>query len=118
MKISVFTYKEDIERIERFFSELLEENSIFHSWTFYDNYDDFIFGFQNDNSHAALIARRGADGMESVRAARLLKPSTSLIWLSDDNGFGTESFRIGCQYFSAEPITKKLLSNALSRCTN
>ncbi len=83
---------------------------------YYETYDDFIKGFPRDTSQAVIVARRGADGMECARNAKLMQPAIPLVWLSDDPGFGIESYRIGCAFFSAEAISEKLLSTALNKC--
>lgn len=115
MKITVFTHKEEIPRYEKLLLALANETTPLE-YTVYDDYDDFISGFSEEESQAVIVARRGADGMESARNAKVLKPDIPLIWFSDDNGFGVESYRIGCVYFTAEPITEKILSTAFARC--
>ncbi len=115
MNITVFTHKEQSQCFKDCISALSKAGSPFEC-KIYENYDDFISGFPQDNASAVIIARRGADGMESARNAKVMKPNTPLIWFSDDEGFGVESYRIGCTYFSAEAITEKLLSAALMRC--
>ena len=43
-------------------------------------------------SHYTVIAAKNADG------------DTPVIWLSDDEGFGAQSYRLGCTYFHKKPI--------------
>ncbi len=81
----------------------------------YDNYDEFIGGVSGSGCHMMVVARPGAEGMEGVRAARILLPEVPLLWFSDDKGFGPESYRAGCSYFSAEPLTPELLEHACIR---
>ncbi len=113
MKIAVFTHREDVLQYEKL---LLALPTGISEYILYDDYDDFISGFPQDKSCAVIVARRGADGMECARSAKLLKPEIPLIWFSDDKGFGVESYCIGCAYFSAIPVTEELLSAALARC--
>ncbi len=117
MLISIFTHREQAERIEELITAL-PKAELPVACKIYENYDDYITGFPQDNASAVIIARRGADGMESARNAKIMQPNVPLIWFSDDNGFGVESYRIGCAYFSAAPITEEILSTALSRCKN
>ncbi len=84
--------------------------------THFHSYDDFIDGLSQEGFHLTIVAQDGASGMESVRAAKILQPEVPLIWLSDDKAFGPESYRVGCAYFSAGPITRELLQSALQRC--
>ncbi len=117
MLISIFTHREQVEGFEKLISALSKAGSPFE-YKIYENYDDFITGFPQDNASAVIIARRGADGMESARNAKIMQPNVPLIWFSDDNGFGVESYRIGCAYFSADAVTASLLTVALERCEN
>ncbi len=80
------------------------------------SYDDFIAGLPDSDCDLIIIAQDGARGMESVRAARILLPELPLVWFSDDKGFGPESYRLGCAYFSAAHITRELFICALQRC--
>ncbi len=115
MKITFFAHSEELPHYEKLLRSLPEGISPIE-YTVYDDYDDFISGFPNEESQAVIVARRGADGMECARSARVMKPNVPLIWLSDDRGFGVESYRIGCAYFSAAPITEQILSTVLARC--
>ncbi len=83
---------------------------------FYCNYDEYIENLPRSRCDVTIVALDGAEGMESARAARILLPEVPLIWLSDDNGFGPESYRVGCSYFSAAPITPELIRSALQHC--
>lgn len=67
-------------------------------------------------SDVIVVMTDGAEGMEGVMAAKTLCPETDLIWLSDDEGFGPQSYRLGCTYFGTKPITKHLVSHAYRRC--
>ncbi len=81
----------------------------------FDDYDEFIGGLSSSGCQMMVVARPGAEGMESVRAARILLPEVPLLWFSDDKGFGPESFRAGCSYFTAEPLTEDLVRHAFFR---
>ncbi len=115
MRITVFTHKEDVPHFRQMMAAL-DSGGTPVAYKIYDNYDDFIAGFSQDGAAAVIVARRGADGMESARNARILQPDVPLIWFSDDEGFGVESYRIGCAYFSAQTVTGALLAAVLARC--
>mgnify|MGYP003199471040 FL=1 len=51
-----------------------------------------------------IVLADGADGMEGVIAAKNADRDTPVIWLSDDEGFGAQSYRLGCTYFHKKPI--------------
>lgn len=117
MFITIFTHKEQVQYFEELMTALSRAGSPFEC-KIYDTYDDFIAGYPQDNASAVIVARRGADGMESARNAKIMQPNVPLIWFSDDQGFGVESYRIGCAYFSADAVTASLLTIALERCEN
>ncbi len=83
---------------------------------YFESYDDFISELPASGCDVVIVARPGAAGMETVRSAKILMPGVKVIWFSDDNGFGPESYRIGCAYFSASPITEERITAALRRC--
>ncbi len=115
MKITVFTHTEQAKDFAAMLTALSRDRALLQ-YRLFETYDDFIQGFTQEESQAVIVARRGADGMESARNAKLLQPSVPLVWLSDDPGFGVESYRIGCAFFSSEPITESLLKLALRKC--
>ncbi len=110
MKISVYANSSKCEALQ----ELLRHHS--GKQIFYEDYDTFITELPRAESNVLIVARDGAEGMESVRAAKILLPDIPIIWFSDDKGFGPESYRVGCNYFSASPISEELLAKALKRC--
>ncbi len=116
MRITVLTHKESVQGIRNLLTTLSDREGALYECAFYDQYDDFIRAFTQDQSQVVIVARKGADGMECARSARRMRPSVPLVWLSDDGGFGVESYRIGCAYFSTEAITESLLSTAIERC--
>lgn len=96
--------------------QLLEGPELSAEATLFRSYDDFLAEIPEHRWDTILIAQDGACGMESARAAVILQPQVPLVWLSDDKGFGPESYRIGCRYFSAAPITGGLLQAAFRKC--
>ncbi len=83
---------------------------------FYMTYDDFIKELPRSGCNSVIVAHKGAVGMQAVRAAKILLHRVPVVWLSDDSAFLEESYNNGCAFFSADPITKTLLSTALSKC--
>ena len=110
MKISVYANQCKREKIQ----DLLKQHT--DQLVFYEDYDTFISEIPTAGSQVLIVARDGAEGMESVRAAKILLPRTPVIWFSDDNGFGPESYRVGCNYFSAQPLSEEILEKAMKRC--
>ncbi len=113
MKIAILTDSAQRGHLEHIFSQL----SHLPPATFFHSYDDFIDRLPRSGCRVVIIAQEGAGGMESARAAKILLPEAPLIWFSDDRGFGPESYRVGCSYFSAAPITRELVLKALAQCS-
>ena len=63
-----------------------------------------------------VIAMDGADGMEGVIAAKSVCKNVPVLWFSNDNGFGAQSYRLGCAYFHKKPVSTQILSAAIARC--
>lgn len=61
----------------------------------YADYDGFLSG---SPPGTIIIDMNGADGMDGV----------TILWFSDDGGFGTQSYRLGCAYFHKKPISPEI----------
>ncbi len=116
MKITVYTDEGRQNELSALIESALPFKDKITRYELFKNYDDFLEHLSNTHCDIVIIAIDGAEGMESARAVKILKPLAPLIWLSDDNGFGPESYRVGCTYFSASPISDKTLTFALDRC--
>ena len=77
--------------------------------TGYLDYDSFITGLGESPPD-------GADGMEGVIAAKSVCKNVPVLWFSNDNGFGVQSYRLGCAYFHKKPVSPQVLSAAIARC--
>lgn len=80
-----------------------------------DSYDSYIDELKRAVPQIIFVSEHGAEGMEAVIAAKNLQPDSSVIWFSDDEGFGSQSYRLGCTYFSAKPITSEIMERAIMR---
>ncbi len=115
MKLAIFADDHRYEQLR----DLCESPSVaerIETTDFYMTYDEFLKKLPNSACDSIIVAHRGAVGMLAVRAAKILLHRVPVVWLSDDSAFVEESYKNGCAYFSAEPITEKLLSSALKRC--
>lgn len=84
--------------------------------TDYPDYDSFVAGLGESPPDCIVIAMDGADGMEGVIAAKSIRKDVPVLWFSDDNGFGVQSYRLGCAYFHQKPVSPQVLSAAIERC--
>ena len=82
----------------------------------YPDYDSFITGLDESQPDGIVIAMDGADGMEGVIAAKSVCKDVPVLWFSDDNGFGVQSYRLECAYFHKKPVSPQVLSAAIARC--
>ncbi len=79
------------------------------------DYDSFI-ALPEREPGMVLVMAEGASGMEAVIAARKCYPNAPVAWLSDDAGFGIQSYRLGCCYFAQLPLTGEMLAAAIRAC--
>lgn len=84
--------------------------------TDYSDYDSFIIGLKESPPDCIVVMMDGADGMEGVIAAKNICKNVPVMWFSDDNGFGAQSYRLGCAYFHKKPVSPQVLSAAISKC--
>ena len=80
------------------------------------DYDGFIAALSGAVPDCIVIAMNGADGMEGVIAARNICGGVPVMWFSDDDGFGVQSYRLGCAYFHKKPVSPQIISAAIARC--
>ena len=86
-----------------------------HIFRHTDVYDTFLSYLSEYAPQAIFILMDGATGMEGVIAARNLYPRCPVAWISNDKGFGIQSYRLGCAFFSEKPLTKKKIAIAFER---
>ncbi len=112
MRIAIFSDRQRHDLLEQLLHGLQLPG--IPACTNYPTYDELISGLPKNGCDLLIVAQDGASGMEGARAAKVLLPDVPLIWFSDDNGFGPESYRVGCAFFCALPITKERLCKALT----
>lgn len=86
-----------------------------HIFKHTDIYDTFLSYLSEDAPQAVFILIDGAIGMEGVIAVRNFCPQCPVAWISNDKGFGIQSYRLGCTFFAEKPLTKKKVAIALER---
>ncbi len=86
-----------------------------HIFKHTDVYDTFLSYLSENAPQAVFILIDGATGMEGVIAVRNFYPQCPVAWISNDKGFGIQSYRLGCAFFAEKPLTKKKVAIALER---
>ena len=81
-----------------------------------ETYDTYLLQLKAEKADLVFITECGANGMEAVMAAKNVQPDIEVVWFSDDAGFGVQSYRLGCAYFSAETVTSETIEEAIRRC--
>lgn len=116
MKILHYGSEQDFKRI----AELMEHlPSLVNGWRNYDrcdDYEEFMFLLTSEKYKVVMVTMNNAIGMEGVIAAKTQCPDIPVVWFSNDEGFGLQSYRLGCAYFGVHPITADKLEWAMGRC--
>jgi two-component SAPR family response regulator len=86
-----------------------------HIFRHTDVYDTFLSYLYENAPQAVFILIDGATGMEGVIAVRNFHPQCPVVWISNDKGFGIQSYRLGCAFFAEKPLTKKKIEIAFER---
>ncbi len=116
MKLSLYGTARDREALTEALAGLPDCSYRNIRVTDFADYDSFIAGLGSDPPECVVVMRNGAEGMEGVIAARDLLKDVPVIWFSDDNAFGVQSYRLGCAYFHEKPVSSRILSAAIAKC--
>ncbi len=116
MKIVLYGTKSDKTELEEQLSLIAACQYRSIGISCYSDYDSFIAGLRKEPPNCIVITINGADGMEGVIAAKNVCKDVPVLWFSDDNGFGAQSYRLGCAYFHKKPVSPQVLSAAIARC--
>lgn len=88
------------------------QNYVFRHTDVYDTFLSYLYEY---TPQIVFILTDGATGMEGVIAVRNFHPRCPVVWISNDKGFGIQSYRLGCAFFAEKPLTKKKIAIALER---
>ncbi len=80
------------------------------------DYDAYLAALGEESPDIIFISLPGALGMEAAMAARETCRGAHIVWFSNDEAFGAQSYRIGCDYFSSVPVSPVSVSKAMSHC--
>lgn len=117
MRIFVYGIKSDYDTCVSLLSDVPELQYRHLNYSHTDSYDDFIklLADQKNELDLIVIVSDGASGMEAVMAAKSVSSSVPVVWISDDAGFGTQSYRLGCSFFGVKPMSGEMMVNAIRK---
>ncbi len=102
--------------------EKLEKQMIYkqnpHTFEYTSDLEEFRVKMIDWQPTLVIIISNGAIGMEAAHITRKKDLEVPLLWFSDDIGFGMESHRLNCDYFSIKPITEEKIQRAFQRCAH
>lgn len=116
MKLILYGTESDKSELARSLAELPDCRYRNIRISDFSDYDSFVAGLGKSPPECIVITMDGANGMEGVIAAKSLFEDVPVIWFSDDNGFGVQSYRLGCAYFHKKPVSPQVLSSAIAKC--
>ena len=116
MKIALYGTESDNGKLMKLLAVLPDYSYRNIETVVFSEYNSFITGLGESSPQCIVITMDGADGMEGVIAARDMFKNIPVIWFSDDNGFGVQSYRLGCAYFHEKPVSPEILSAAIAKC--
>lgn len=81
----------------------------------FPDYDSLVDGLRRNSFDLVFVSHDNACGMEGVIAIRNILPNIPVIWFSNDEGFGSQAYRLHTDFFHSKPITPMILEMALNR---
>ena len=116
MKVLHYGSKSDYQMIEDMIHHLPSAVKECRDLLQCDDYEDFVSTLTQVRYNVVIVTMNHARGMVGVIAARTHCPNLPVVWFSDDDGFGLQSYRLGCTYFGVLPITAEKMERAIERC--
>lgn len=84
-------------------------------YTIVDDYENIHQSLVDSGADVAVVVENGAGGMEAVYRIKESGSNIPVFWFSDDRDFAVQSYRLGCAYFSAKPVTAEKIQKAFTR---
>ncbi len=83
--------------------------------TIVDDFESIHQTIVDIGADVAVVVENGAGGMEAVYKIKESGCNIPVFWFSDDRDFAVQSYRLGCAYFSAKPVTAEKFQKAFTR---
>ncbi|MBC8546554.1 hypothetical protein H8711_06350 [Clostridiaceae bacterium NSJ-31] len=82
----------------------------------YARCEDLLYRLRETRYSAVIVDIGGAQGMEIAIGARGIDEAVPLVWISDDEGFALQSYRLRAKLFLVRPVDAQQITEALLRC--
>lgn len=115
MNICFFGTQPQFQTFQTHLKQLPHYLAQFEHYAVFPDYDSLVAGLQQNTFDLVFVSHDNACGMEGVIAIRNVLPNVPVIWFSNDEGFGSQAYRLQADFFHAKPITPSILEMALNR---
>ena len=116
VQIAVCTEKNICQEIAAGITDAQKEANICLETDWFFNREDLLYGMRRRKYEIVLVAVKGALGMETAIGAREESPSVPLVWISDEDAFALQSYRLKIKIFLVMPVTPDGICDAIMRC--
>lgn len=112
MRLLLYGNKEECEKVYEIIKSIVFQNI---EPTIVDDYENIHQSIIDNRTEVAVIVENGAGGMEAVYRIKESGCNIPVFWFSDDRDFAVQSYRLGCAYFSAKPVTAEKFQKAFTQ---
>jgi two-component SAPR family response regulator len=116
LKIAVLTEKGAGGDIDAGIKELERIDGIRADTDWYCRREDLLYGMRRVKYSIVVISLAGALGMEAAIGAREENSAVPIVWVSDEDAFALQSYRLHIKMFLVLPVTPQRICEALCRC--
>ncbi len=82
----------------------------------FDRREDLLYGMRGKKYAIVVVALFGALGMEAAIGAREENAGCSIVWISNEEAFALQSYRLQTKVFLICPVLPEHICGALWRC--
>ena len=118
VSIAVFGPDEECRAVRQHLIAFAEEKGFALQVRLVNDIDELRFYIVEDQPDLVITLADGTLGMEAVYLVRKIADDLPVFWFSDDKGFGMQSHRLECEYFSVKPVTREKLQAAFRGCSH
>lgn len=115
MNVCFYGTENQFQTFQSHLTQVPKYQSLFSRYALYSDYDSLVDGLRKNRFDLVFVFHDNACGMEGVIAIRNCMPNVPVIWFSNDEGFGSQAYRLHTDFFHAKPITPMILEMALNR---